>query len=226
MEPTTLLAWLIGLSAWLVLLTVATTLDIRRTLQQGADDLARRMERGITEPDRPPPGAAGASMPEPSGYRAATDPDGAGPRGGPRHAVRQLSGPPMIGNRTLRDWLIHSTHRDGVWSEVVAEFYNRAAAVPEVADYFRETDMAALQLHFTQMLCTITHSGVTDVMVTRLAMRHQHVLSSDGDPITGPVWGAVIGTLVDVLRQHRVPEGALNELGATIAPLQQALVRA
>lgn len=138
---------------------------------------------------------------------------------------RLLVGPPMIGGDTLRDWLIHHHPlRDGVWSQVVSNFYNRAAAVPWVFDYFRKVDMRQLERHFTAQLVILTHTGVTQAMVDDLAEKHADVRNSHGQPITPEVWAAVVDTLVLVLRDAGVPEAALVQLGATIAPLRPVLV--
>lgn len=138
----------------------------------------------------------------------------------------QLAGPPMIDGDTLRDWLVHHVKREGVWAEVVAEFYSRAAAVPAVADYFRNTDMSRLQLHFTRALVIVTHTGVTENMIANVSQRHTTVRSSAGTPITGKVYDQVIGTLVDVLRAYEVPSRGITALADTVAPFRAALVGA
>lgn len=166
-----------------------------------------------TEP-APPPGPAGASMPSVDAPTTALRPV----------VAAQLSDPPMVDGRTLRNWLVYQTRRDGVWSEVVAQFYERAAAVPEVADYFRNTDMETQQRHFTRALILVTHHGVTQRTLDNLADRHRRVLDSHGRPITPEVYETVIGTLVGVLREHQVPEYGIAELARTIAPFRAALV--
>jgi hypothetical protein len=144
-----------------------------------------------------------------------------------------LVGPPMVGGDTLRDWLIHYRQSSDAWSDVVREFYRRAASVPAVADYFGGVPITVageispeLQRHFTATLLIITHSGVTRAMPATMSARHRHVRNSNGDPITDAIFSAVIGTLVDVLRDAGVPESALDQLGATVAPFRAALVRA
>jgi truncated hemoglobin YjbI len=132
--------------------------------------------------------------------------------------------PPMVDGLPLRDWLIHEHRRDGVWAEVVADFYNRAASVPEVADYFASTDMAQLQRHFLSMLVTITGTGLTSRMARRLYLGHLNVRNTAQEPITPAIWDAVIATLVAVLADHRVPGSALAQLGDVVAPLRPLLV--
>jgi hypothetical protein len=146
-----------------------------------------------------------------------------------------IAPPPMIGNYTLRDWLVHHYNRDGVWAEVVAEFYNRAAAVPWVLDYFgrvagdddaSRARMAKLQRHFTAQLVIVTHTGVTAPMLDVLRDKHLGVTNSAGTPITGEVFDAVVDTLGGVLRDSGVPDRAIEQLVATCAPLRPVLVRA
>lgn len=145
----------------------------------------------------------------------------------------RLSDPPMIDGYTLRDWLIHAhPSKDHAWAEIVAEFYNRAAAVPEVAAYFQRTDLDELQRHFTRALILVTHTGVTTRLVASLAERHSNVHNGPGDteaergdPITGPIYDAVIGTLVAILAENGVPRRGLDALATTIAPFRAALVR-
>lgn len=145
-----------------------------------------------------------------------------------RNAV--LAPAPMLDGWTLRDWLIHQAGRDGVWSEVVHDFYTRAAGVPFVADYFRDVlarpqGREELERHFTRALLIVTHSGVTQRLVDAVGEKHGHVHNSHGQPITADVWDAVISTLVTVLRNHGVPERGINALGASIAPFRAALVK-
>ena len=161
-----------------------------------------------------------------------------GPQTGPLPATnlppprRQLFiPPPMVGNFTLRDWLIHETQRDGVWAEVVAELYRRAAAVDWVADYFGPVladpqRMAELQRHFTAMLVIATHTGVNQAMLDRLDERHRNVTNSAGTPITGQVFDAVVSTLAGVLYDSNVPDSAVAQLAITCAPFRPVLVRA
>lgn len=138
---------------------------------------------------------------------------------------RLLAPPPLVGRDTLRDWLIHTHQKSNVWSEVVTEFYDRAASVPFVWDYFGSvTDRARLERHFLAMLVVLTHTGVTERMVKSLADNHAGVRNSHGQPITPEVWSAVVSTLVEVLWSKGVPERTLTQLGVTVTPLREALV--
>jgi hypothetical protein len=219
MDPTTILGWLIGLSAWLFLLTFTVALDLRRAYRQSAADLARAMEvneAGLEQATGPNP----VQRAESSGYRAAADPDGASPRGSDL-----LAPPPMIGGDTLRDWLIHYRKAPEAWADVTREFYRRAAAAPAVADYFVGVDWPQLQRHFTAALILITHTGVTRDLPATASRWHHGVRNSHGDPITPQVYDAVINTLVGVLRDFDVPEDALAQLGRTVAPFRMAIAR-
>jgi truncated hemoglobin YjbI len=139
---------------------------------------------------------------------------------------RKLTPPPMVGDLTLRDWLMHfSPSRDQVWPSVVATFYNRAASVPEIADYFRDTDMPKLQQHFARALTMVTGSGLDESTVRRLQDAHFRVTSSEGRPITPEIYDAAITTLVGVLAEEGVPAATLQQLAETIAPLRGVIAR-
>ena len=131
---------------------------------------------------------------------------------------------PRIGEVTLRDWLIHRhprEHREGqhgVWGEVVAEFYEAAATDPEIAAYFKHTDMPRLQAHFCSALCILTHTGLT--VGARDAMRTKHA----GLGITGPVYERTILALAGVLTSKGVPETAINDLLPAVEELRGVIV--
>lgn len=135
-----------------------------------------------------------------------------------------LAGPPMIDGSTLRDWLVHHTLRDGVWEDVVVEFYRRAAAEPRVAAYFAGVDLARLQRHFLAALAVLTHTGLQRRTVDRMGVVHRGVTTPDGRPVTGEAWDLVVAILVAVLREHGVPARAVEPLGALLDPLRAVIV--
>lgn len=141
-----------------------------------------------------------------------------------RRARTLLVGPPMIDGVTLRDWLVHHTYRDGVWEDVVVQFYARAAAEPRVAPYFADVDMGRLQRHFLAALTVLTHAGLHRHTVERMADVHRSVTTPGGDPITGQVWDVVVSTLVGVLLDHGVPPSVVEPLGALLDPLRVVIV--
>jgi truncated hemoglobin YjbI len=237
MDTTTTTAWLIGLSVVTGALIVLVALDLKRQWSRPTEERVRMLvaralqtaeveaatsPRGVpvqrdgrAEPERPPAGAAGASM-----FDAVTPPITRYPR-----PSDILAPPPMIGDDTLRDWLVHYRKDREVWQQVVEEFYARAAQVPAVADYFVGVDWPRLKNHFLAALLIITHTGVTRAMPATMSARHATVRNSNGDPITEDIFTGVINTLVDVLRDVDVPDDALNQLGRTVAPFRAALVR-
>jgi truncated hemoglobin YjbI len=139
---------------------------------------------------------------------------------------RLLTPPPMVGDLPLRDWLVHySVHGDQVWPSVVATFYARAAAVPEIADYFAGTDMARLQQHFARALTMLTGEGLSAGTLRRLQDAHLPVTNSRGTGITPAVYDAAVETLLDVLAEHGAPRTALSQLAVTVEPLREAIAR-
>ena len=131
---------------------------------------------------------------------------------------------------TLRDWLRNTCYaRPHVWNEVVAEFYSRAAADPHVAEFFgptlaRPDGMNHLQNHFLRALLLVTGSGVSVGVVRKLRERHATVRDHRGLPIDDATYDQVLGVLVEVLREHGVPESGIAQLASTVAPLRGALV--
>jgi truncated hemoglobin YjbI len=148
----------------------------------------------------------------------------------PAHFLRDerelLAPPPMVGPDTLRTWIKeHHPYRDDAWPLVVAEFYKRAAADPDVADYFRGVDLDVLQQHFMRALILVSHTGVTRGTVNAMKDRHAAVTNSAGEPITAGIYDRVIGVLVDVLREANVPASALAGLVPIADAFRPALVR-
>jgi hypothetical protein len=235
-------AWLIGLTLTLVALAIVVALDLKREWSRTADPRLRRLiadalqERELEqETGSHPMPKLEALMAEPAPWDETVQADRfepAEPATEPTPSAGDLLvGPPMVGQDTLRDWLIHYRKDGDVWSDVVREFYRRAAGAPTVADYFGghvttdgEID-PALQRHFTAALVLITHTGVTRGLPAIAAGWHNGVRNSAGDPITPEVFDAVTATLVGVLRDFDVPDAALEQLGATVAPFRMAIAR-
>jgi truncated hemoglobin YjbI len=145
----------------------------------------------------------------------------ASPRNTSDYALTQ---PPMVEGVTLRAWMMnHHPLRDGVWSDIVREFYNRAAAVPEIADYFRNANMEQLQRHFTRALAMVSGAGLSAATLDALAARHARVTDSDGRHITPEIYDAVIATLVGVLGEAGVPRDGIAALGEAVAPLRAVI---
>jgi hypothetical protein len=251
MDPTTMTWWLFALTFLVLVLTVLVALDLKRAWNRTASSEARRLIADaaqeaelahITGPHRVPvlrPGetlvvgdgrlmpavtVTGPIHPETvSAIQAAATEPATAPV--PHAHAELLAPPPMIGDDTLRDWLIHYRKAPEAWTDVTREFYRRAAGVPEVADYFTGVDWPALQRHFTAALILLTHTGVTRDMPATAARWHHDVRNSAGDPITPEIYDAVIATLVGVLRDFDVPEDALAQLGRTVAPFRMAIAR-
>jgi truncated hemoglobin YjbI len=139
---------------------------------------------------------------------------------------RLIAPPPMVGDLPLRDWLMHYSPRgDQVWPTAVATFYERAAAVPEIADYFRDTDMVRLQRHFARALTMLTGNGLTEGTLRRLQDAHFAVTDSRGRTITPAVYDAAVETLLAVLVEHGVPQSAIEGLAVTAGPLREVIAR-
>lgn len=122
-------------------------------------------------------------------------------------APDMLAPPPMVGDDTLRDWMVHHHRHDAnVWQSVVSKFYATAAADEEIRAYFDGVDMDRLQNHFLRQLVIITHIGLTVRAADSLGQRHAHL------GITGPVFDRVRDVLVNTLTDFGVPRTAVLQL--------------
>lgn len=139
-----------------------------------------------------------------------------------------IEGPARVvvgtGADSVKDWLQHYTYDRHTWADAVAEFYRRAAADPEVADYFRGVDLERLQRHFTAAMIFLTGRGLRQSTVERIRTAHASIRNSRGEPITGPIYDRVIGVLVGILQEWNVPASAIADLARIIGPLRAAVV--
>ncbi|WP_050670684.1 globin family protein [Luteipulveratus halotolerans] len=140
--------------------------------------------------------------------------------------THQLTAAPVVADLgsdvPLYEWLRYSAG-DNAWSEVVADFYTRTAADPDVADYFRDTDLEVLQRHFLAALMLVTKQGLTVGVVRKMQDRHGGVINSHGEPINDQTWDTVVGALVAVLQDRQVPARSIHDLAVTIEPLNAAI---
>jgi truncated hemoglobin YjbI len=131
---------------------------------------------------------------------------------------------------TLKEWLVHHTRREGVWGEVVAEFYTRAAADAHVAPYFAGVDLDDLRRHFLAALLLVADKGLTVGTVRKMHDRHAAVRNLRGEPITGEIYDRVVATLGQIVSEILTtagfprPEPVVTQLVATVAPLRGAIV--
>jgi truncated hemoglobin YjbI len=138
----------------------------------------------------------------------------------PPPTVRDSSGRAI----TVKDWLTHYWPGSPGWPAIVAEFYNRAASDPAIAEFFAHTDMAMLQKHFTHAMIIITKDGVNVPTRDYLARVHADLRNRAGQPISGDIYDRTINVLVEVLVDAGIPDDAINELARTVTPLRQAIV--
>lgn len=112
----------------------------------------------------------------------------------------------------LADWL-RKQAGEGVWAAAVAEMYSRAASVPMLADYFGGVDMPALQRHFVAAIVMVSGRGLDVGTVRRMGAAHAHIRNSQGQPITGEAFDAVIATLAGILTENGVPGPTVQQVG-------------
>lgn len=139
-------------------------------------------------------------------------------------ADRVIAGPPSVRGDSIRDWLQHYSHGRYRLADAVEMFYTAAGGHPLISPYFAGVDLARLKKHFTAALLMVTSKGLTERGLARMREVHANVRTPDGMPITGEVYDAVIGALVEVLLKCGVPASAVQELGEIVAPLRKEIV--
>jgi truncated hemoglobin YjbI len=218
-----LLLWLGSLS----LLLVAVFLHAKRTR-----DAVIASWRGLSNGLDLPPAAPITPVRFGTTRRELARPENAlptPPRGEPAPSATGpddlIAAPPTTAQGdTVRDWLKYYTHREGAWTHVVAEFYNRAARDPAIASYFVSIEMERLQQHFVATMVMVTSRGLTAGGIRAMALAHGQVRNEAGLPITGVIYDRVVATLVAVLVDFGVPDDAINELRRVVNPLRSAIV--
>jgi hemoglobin len=137
----------------------------------------------------------------------------------------QLVGPPTVGNFTLKNWLVQVSGRDGIWRDVVEEFYSRAAGHPVVGRYFEGVNMDRLKRHFLQALLMVTDKGLTVGTARRMYEAHLMVSDTGGNAITEEVYDAVVATLGSVLAERGVSRELIGQTVAVLDPLRELLIQ-
>lgn len=137
----------------------------------------------------------------------------------------QLVGPPTVGNFTLKNWLVQVSGREGIWRDVVEEFYSRAAGHPVVGRYFVGVNMDRLKRHFLQALLMVTDKGLTVGTARRMYEAHLMVSDTGGNAITEEVYDAVVATLGSVLAERGVSRELIGQTVAVLDPLRELLIQ-
>ena len=114
-------------------------------------------------------------------------------------------GPPMVGEETLKSWLIHLYNNDGVWSRFVEDFYVRAMTNHLVRPYFEGKDTQEIQKKFLATLLILTDKGVSEAAAATLVQRHMHL------GITEAAYDATMEALEVTLEAYRVPEATIRQ---------------
>ncbi|WP_404386475.1 hypothetical protein LL946_07855 [Knoellia locipacati] len=139
----------------------------------------------------------------------------------------RLSSPPTIRVRAqdvpLQDWLRYYAEGNA-WSGVIQSISDRITGDRELEPFFGSLERATLQRHVMSTLMMLTGEGVTVGAVRRLAEAHLHHVQAGGEPISEPVWDRLAATLGNAMREHGVPEFAVQGLEHTAAPLRSVIV--
>lgn len=136
--------------------------------------------------------------------------------------------PPMVGQYTLRDYLIHYSGDDQVWAKVVTDFYGTAAADKDVFAVFQASarahgmdvgDLVAhVSKHFLAMLIVLTHVGLNVRLADSLMASHAQ------SGITKDVYDKTVTALVQVLTRYGTPQESFPRLVEMVGELEPRIV--
>lgn len=70
----------------------------------------------------------------------------------------------------------------------------------------------------------LTGEGVTVGALRRFAGAHLDHVRGGGEPLTEQAWDRLAATLANAMREHSVPESAVQDLEVTAAPLRSVIV--
>lgn len=129
-------------------------------------------------------------------------------------------GPPMVGEYTLKMWLIHRHNRDGIWGSVVDDFYVKAGTNHIVRPYFEGKDLDAIKRKFLATLLILTDKGVSEPAAHALTKRHAHL------GITQDVYDAVMDALVATLKSYDVKDETIAQLAPVVMYFRETMVTA
>lgn len=179
----------------------------------------------ITEPT--PGSVPTVTVPAPRTTAGAATASSSQPLFADRPPSHQLTEPPTIRVRALdvplQDWLRYYAE-GSAWSGVIQSISDRITGDRELQPFFGGFDRATLQRHVMSTVMMLTGDGVTVGAVRRLAGAHLQFVQAGGDPITEPVWDRLVWTFKNALREHGVPESAVNGIDVTAAPLKAVIV--
>ncbi len=139
----------------------------------------------------------------------------------------RLSSPPTIRVRAqdvpLQDWLRYYAEGNA-WSGVIQSISDRITGDRDLQPLFGSMERATLQRHVMSTLMMLTGEGVTVGAVRRLAEAHLNHVQAGGEPVSEQVWDRLSTTLGNAMREHGVPEFAVQGLEHTAAPLRSVIV--
>lgn len=209
----------------LLALGVAALLRLARAIAIASKDGNANEHRIDAHARRPAP-AVEPLAPQSLFVKAPEDP-------APREVINPntiLAGPPMVGQYSLRDYLIHYANDDQIWAKIVAEFYTLAAQDAEVFAVFQASArrhgmdvgdlVAQVQKHFLAMLIVLTHVGLT--VRLRDSLQSSHAQSG----ISPSAYDKTVTVLVQVLTRYGAPQEAFPALVEIVGQLQPYIVAA
>lgn len=144
-----------------------------------------------------------------------------------RPATHQLAPPPMLRTRSsdvpLLDWLRYYSSGNA-WSGVIQSLSDRLSGDPLMKPYIGSMERTTLQHHVMSTVMALLSEGLTVGMVRRLADAQLSFVGRGGPPVTDEVWDKLTATFANALREHTVPESAVQALDVTLAPLRSVIV--
>jgi hemoglobin len=108
---------------------------------------------------------------------------------------------------------------EGAIHAVVARFYERVTADPDLVSYFAGVDLTRLRHHQAAFLSQATGGPVS---YTGRDMAAAHA----GLGVTGAAFDRVVDHLVAALQEARVPPAEIAEVAVALGPLREHVVTA
>jgi len=127
---------------------------------------------------------------------------------------------PMVGDLTVKQWMIHAYLNDNIWARFVDSFYVRASSSPFVAPLFADKDMADIKRKFLATLLIMCDKGVDEHAAATLIDKHLHLNMSEA------AYDATMNALEETLVQYRVPEETIGQFVPMIDYFRDEMVAA
>lgn len=127
--------------------------------------------------------------------------------------------PPMVGDETLKQWMVHSYSQDGIFARFVDAFYIRAASSHYVRPLFEGKDLNDIKKKFLATLLILLDKGVDERAAATLIKVHLPL------NMTVEAYDATMAALETTLVEYRVPEDTIAQMVPMINYFRDEMVK-